>query len=42
MLDAIADKIARRGVLGRLRPTVGPDVEARAAATVAHLTEGQP
>ncbi len=41
-LIAIAHKMTRRATLARLRPTVAPDVEARAHATVAHLRNGQP
>lgn len=32
----------RHRILSRLRPAADPDTEARAAATVAHLTEEQP
>jgi hypothetical protein len=39
-LAAVAAKIRNRGVLARLRPTVTPDLEARAARTAAHLTGG--
>ncbi len=41
-LDAIADKIRTRSILGRLRPTANPDTQARAGAVAAHLTGGQP
>ncbi len=42
-LAAVAAKIIRRGVLAHLHPKdVTADVQARADATVAHLTGDQP